>query len=473
MKSTQSRTMFTTTLVFLLALLVLGMALQSLVGEYLTNAAFERLDQDSKVLAELISAYHVDGSMDGSQLLVNLDLTARVSGMDAVICDSQGRVLLRSDYENSKDLKIPKAYLDQITASGLRHYTGMLQGLYSDVRYLSARPVYGIIGLRPVGYVIASSPVAETRQMQQKISGIFTMGALVVAAISVLAMSFFSRQQSYPLQEMARKARAFGHGDLDARVCIQGNESREVEELAIAFNNMASSLQKAEYSRQEFVANVSHELKTPMTTIGGYIDGMLDGTIPPEKQRHYMQIVSDETKRLSRLVRSMLDISQLQSEGGIPVEKMTRFDMEECAGQMLITFEQKIVSRDIQVEVDMPECPVYTVAQQDYISQVIYNLLDNAVKFCPQGGTLTLKIREAGSKIYVSVGNDGKTIPPEELSLLFDRFHKIDKSRNENRDGWGLGLYIVKTIVGLHGEDISVTSMDGRTEFTFTLPLVG
>ncbi len=472
MKSTQSRTLLTATIVFLLALLALGMALQSLVGEYLVSNAFERLDQDSQVLADLVSAYYADGTMDGSQFLVNLDLTTRVSGIDAVICDSQGRIILSSDHENYQELKISKGYLEQVTASGLSHYTGMLQGLYGDARYISARPVYGIIGLRPVGYVIASSPVSETRQVLQKISGIFTVGALVVMAVSVVAMSYFSRLQNYPLQEMARKARAFGHGDLDARVRITGSESREVEELAIAFNNMASSLQKAEYSRQEFVANVSHELKTPMTTIGGYIDGMLDGTIPPEKQRHYMQIVSDETKRLSRLVRSMLDISQLQSEGGIPAEKMTRFDVEECAGQMLITFEQKIMSKDIRVEVDMPECPIYTVAQQDYISQVIYNLLDNAVKFCPQGGTLALKIRESGSKIYVSVGNGGQTIPPEELSLLFDRFHKIDKSRNENRDGWGLGLYIVKTIVGLHGEDISVTSMDGRTEFTFTLPLV-
>ncbi len=472
MRGTQSRTLLTATIIFLVALLALGMALQSMVGQYLTGSAFERLDQDSRVLADLVSAYHVDGNIGSAQLLVNLDLTTRVSGIDAVICDNQGRILLSSNHENYQDLKLSKAYLEQITASGLSHYTGMLQGLYADARYISARPVYGVIGLRPVAYVIASSPVAETRQVQQKISGIFSMGALVVMAVSVAAMGYFSRLQSFPLQEMARKARAFGHGDLDARVRITGSESREVEELAIAFNNMASSLQKAEYSRQEFVANVSHELKTPMTTIGGYIDGILDGTIPPEKQRHYMQIVSDETKRLSRLVRSMLDISQLQSEGGIPAEKMTRFDVEECAGQMLITFEQKIMSKDIQVEVDMPECPIYTVAQQDYISQVIYNLLDNAVKFCPQGGTLALKIRESGSKIYISVGNDGKTIPPEELSLLFDRFHKIDKSRNENRDGWGLGLYIVKTIVGLHGEDISVTSMDGRTEFTFTLPLV-
>ena len=147
-------------------------------------------------------------------------------------------------------------------------------------------------------------------------------------------------------------------------------------------------------------------------------------------------------------------------------------DLEECAGQMLITFEQKITSKNLNVDVDMPLHPVYTIANQDYISQVIYNLLDNAVKFCPEGGTLGLKIREGGNKAYVSISNDGETIPPEELPLVFDRFHKLDKSRSQNRDGWGLGLYIVKTIVCSHGEKISVTSRDGKTEFTFTMPLV-
>ena len=168
----------------------------------------------------------------------------------------------------------------------------------------------------------------------------------------------------------------------------------------------------------------------------------------------------------------MLDISRLQSEGGIPEEKKTHFDLEETVGRVLITFEQKINNKNLQVEVDMPEHPVYTMACQDYITQVVYNLLDNAVKFCPQGGRLGLKIREGGSKAYVSVSNEGDTIPPEELSLVFDRFHKLDKSRSRNKDGWGLGLYIVKTIVCSHGENISVTSKDGKTEFTFTMPLV-
>jgi signal transduction histidine kinase len=266
-------------------------------------------------------------------------------------------------------------------------------------------------------------------------------------------------------------ARSFGHGDLDARVKLAEDYSEEVEELALAFNNMAQELQKSEYQRKEFVANVSHELKTPMTTIGGYVDGMLDGTIAPEQQSRYLRIVSDETKRLSRLVRSMLDISQLQEQGAIPDSKKSCFDVSECAGQVLITFEQKILDKDLQVQVELPEHPVMTFACQDYITQVIYNLVDNAVKFCPQGGTLGLEIRPGQKKLYVSVSNSGQAIPAKELPLVFDRFHKLDKSRSQNRDGWGLGLYIVKTLVCSHGEDISVTSDEEKTEFTFTLPV--
>ena len=230
-------------------------------------------------------------------------------------------------------------------------------------------------------------------------------------------------------------------------------------------------MQISEYQRQDFVANVSHELKTPMTTISGSVDGILDGTIPESRHDHYLQIVSDETKRLSRLVRSMLDISQLQSQD-IPEEKKMHFDLEEAVGQVLITFEKKINDKHLEVDVEMPEHPVFTIANRDYVTQVIYNLLDNAVKFCPEGKTLGVRIREGGSKAYISISNQGDTIPAEELPLVFDRFHKLDKSRSKNRDGWGLGLYIVKTIVCSHGENISVTSRDGKTEFTFTMPLV-
>ena len=474
MRSAQSRNFFTAVIVFLLALLILGIALRSLVADYLTENTFQQLENDSAVLSQLAAAYHADGGLGNMQFLINLDVAARVSQTDALICGPTGRILFCSDSTNGcthQSLAFSQDFVDRVVASGGTRDTSPLRQLYGDIRYISAAPIYAASG-EFLGIVVVSAPTANTEAALRSITGYFVTGSALVLLVCLVSMAYLSKYHNNPLREVTKAASAFGHGDLDARVRISDSFPQEVEELALAFNNMASSLQKSEYQRQEFVANVSHELKTPMTTISGYVDGMLDGTIPPEKHSHYMRLVSEETKRLSRLVRSMLDVSMLQSEGSIPEEKMMRFDICEAAGQMLITFEQKILAKELNVHVDFPEYPTHTIANRDYISQVIYNLLDNAVKFCPNGKTLEMKIQESGEKIFVSVSNEGKTIPPEELPLVFDRFHKIDKSRSQNRDGWGLGLYIVKTIVGYHGEDISVTSLDGRTEFTFTLPLV-
>ena len=473
MKSTFGRSFSVFAGILLVALTVLGGSFQVMVQDFLTDTTFDSLEQDAQIIADLAASYMEDDSLSGREFLMNLDIASKVSGSDAVICNSDGKVTICSDSLfgcKHMGLYVNEEYLQKVLSQGSDRATGLIKGLYTEERFLVALPVTAADGDR--GIIIVSSPSASVNQVLTRISNIFLTTAVCVILVSVAAVSFFARRESKPLQDMAKAANAFGHGDLEARVKIEEGNSEEMEELALAFNNMACSLQKSEYRRQEFVANVSHELKTPMTTISGYVDGMLDKTIPEDKWPHYLQIVSDETKRLSRLVRSMLDISQLQSEGGIPDEKKIHFDLEDCCGSVLITFEKKIEDKGLNVEVDMPEHPVYTFANEDYITQVIYNLIDNAVKFCPRGKTLGLKIREGGAKVYVSVSNEGDTIPPEELPLVFDRFHKLDKSRSQNRDGWGLGLYIVKTIVCSHGENISVTSRDGKTEFTFTLPLV-
>ncbi|MDO5400009.1 MAG: ATP-binding protein [Eubacteriales bacterium] len=473
MKTSFSRSFFTAAAILLVALTILGASFQLQVNRFLKDTAVGQMQQDAQVIANLAAAYSLDGSLNSHEFLLNLDVVSKVTDSDAVICDENGNVILCSDALTGcehQGLRLNADYMKKVIANGGDTATGTIRGLYSDQRYVVSAPI--LSGDRVSGVVVVSTPTSGTTAIMNQISNLFLTAAIFVVLISVLAVTAFARRESKPLRDLAQAANAFGHGDLDARVRVEENSSEEMEELALAFNNMAVSLQKSEYQRQEFVANVSHELKTPMTTISGYVDGILDGTIPPDRRDHYLHIVSDETKRLSRLVRSMLDISQLQKEEGIPEEKKIHFDLEECAGQVLITFEKKITDKKLNVQVDMPEHPVYTMASPDYITQVIYNLLDNAVKFCPEGGALGLKIREGGSKAYVSISNDGKTIPPEELPLVFDRFHKLDKSRSENRDGWGLGLYIVKTIVCSHGENISVTSRDGKTEFTFTMPLV-
>ena len=474
MKTTFSRFFFTTAIILLLSLIVVGTTFQVLVEDYLAESAIDELQQNSIAIANLASAYSAEGPMINRDFMVNLDITAQLSGSDVLVCDARGVVVLCSDSVTGCDhqhLRVDEAYLNKVIANGGDRATGMIPDLYPEPRYVVSSPITDFITGKNLGIIIVSSPTDSTGAIMSRISNIFMAVSILVVLISAVAIVVVVRRQSDPLHHMAQVARSFGHGDLDARVRLAEDYPEEVEELALAFNNMAQELQKSEYQRREFVANVSHELKTPMTTISGYIDGILDGTIPEYRHRYYLQIVSDETKRLSRLVRSMLDISRLQ-DGSVPEEKKVHFDMEEALGQVLITFEKKITDKNLNVDVDMPDHPVYTHACQDYVTQVIYNLIDNAVKFCPAGGTLGLKIEQGGGKVYVSVSNEGETIPSEELPLVFDRFHKIDKSRSQNRDGWGLGLYIVRTLVSSHGENISVTSRDGKTTFTFTMPLV-
>ena len=474
MKSSFGRNFLSASLILLLTLILLGSVFQQLTDNYLTDFTFRRLDENADTISRLATSF-VTGDGERREFLINLDMASRLSGTDIVICNSEGRVVLCSDSPFSCQhlrLQVNQQYLDKVVQTGYDSATGLVRGLYDDARYLVSMPITNENTDQAVGIVIVSVPTATVSALLDRLANYYLCTALIVVLVFIIISAVFMGRQSRPLQEMARAANAFAHGDLDSRVRVEENASEELQDLTVAFNNMASSLQKSEYQRQEFVANVSHELKTPMTTISGYVDGILDGTIPEAKRDHYLRIVSDETKRLARLVRSMLDISQLQSEEGIPDEKKMNFDMGECAGQVLLTFEKKINDKHLEVSVDMPEHPVYTFANPDSITQVIYNLLDNAIKFCPEGGNLGLTIREGGKKVYVSVSNDGDTIPPEELPLVFDRFHKLDKSRSKNRDGWGLGLYIVKTIVCKHGENISVTSRDGKTEFTFTMPLV-
>ncbi|MGM9600591.1 MAG: sensor histidine kinase [Faecousia sp.] len=475
MRTTFSRTFFPAAMVLLAALMVVGIALNLLVSSYMKEQAVSSLETDGQAICELASVYYSsEASSSGHEFMLNLTLTSRVSGADAVIFDKDGILLLCSDAPFGCDhqgLQVNSAYLERVLKTGKAVDTGVFKGLYPESRYVVSQPLYDAVSGELLGFVMVSAPTKDYLAVEKRISNIYLVISLLVVAAAMVIMNFYARQQSNPLRTLAKTASDFGHGDLNARVRLDKIYTREIEELALAFNNMASSLQKTEYQRQEFVANVSHELKTPMTTISGYVDGILDGTIPPERQEHYMRIVSDETKRLSRLVRSMLDISRLQDQP-IPEEKKTRFDLLECIGRVLVTFEGKINGKSLQVEVDFPDCPVYTWADQDSIIQVIYNLLDNAVKFCPQGGDLRIRVTQTDQKAYVGIANSGQTIPADELHLVFDRFHKLDKSRSENRDGWGLGLYIVKTIISSHGENISVTSHDNRTEFSFTLPIV-
>ena len=475
MKSTFSRLFTTLVSILLVAMILIGVSFGWLLNRHLTRQTISSLQNDAQVIAQLVQASYSDRSFSDQDFYVALTVAVAVSGSDAVICDASGSLILCGKSPMGCEhvgLQLEQTYLDKVFAENGCVDTGIIQGLYEERRYVVSQPVYDNLTNRPLALVMVSAPIDMALTMLSQTSETFLVIAILIIVLSVILLVVFLRRQSRPLRAMAAAARSFGHGNFGTRVQADKHHTEEMQELALAFNNMAASLEKGERHRQEFVANVSHELKTPMTTIAGYVDGILDGTIPPEKGRQYLTLVSSETKRLNRLVRSMLDISRLREQGGYPEESKTQFDLSELAGQVLISFEQKINDKQLDVQVDLPDHSVFTHANQDAITQVVYNLVDNAVKFCPEGGVLGLTIREGSGKLYLSISNTGETIPPEELSLLFERFHKLDKSRSQNRDSWGLGLYIVKTIVDSHEENISVTSIEGKTTFTFTLPMV-
>lgn len=393
-----------------------------------------------------------------------------ISESDMLLCDRDGIVLCDTTNVYS-GAAITPSVVDQVINQG--SYSGMSDlGLYSQRHFVSGVPIYLQTSEgRSAEFLIFMSASAETLiTLWKSLATLFFFTAVVVLCIAFISSSIFSLQQVKPMREMAGVVRRFGQGEYDLRADDYSRKD-EIGELAQAFNAMADSIASSEQQRQEFVANISHELKTPMTTISGFTNGILDGTIPPEKVNDSLQVISSETARLSRLVRRMLDVSALQARE--TVQSQVEFDVSETMVQVVISLEGKIKGRCLDMDVHIPDDPVLVWGDPDGITQVCYNLLDNAAKFAAPGTAIAVSITTKGSKAYISVKNHGETIPPEELSMIFDRFHKSDRSRSIDKEGVGLGLYIVKTILNNHKENITVTSRDGITEFIFTLALAG
>ncbi len=295
-------------------------------------------------------------------------------------------------------------------------------------------------------------------------ASLFAFGALL------LFFRFLAKELILPLRKLNRAAESFAKGDFSGR--LDEETGGEVTPMFRAFNQMASRVEENEKLRQTFVSNISHDLRTPLTTIGGFIQNMAAGTIPPERQGHYFKIITDEVDRLARLVQTLLETSRMTS--GERKYLFAPMDLCELARITFLSFENRLEEKNLEVEFEAEPDSILTFADQDAIQQVIYNLIDNAIKFTPQNGTLSIRASLQGEKALFSVKNSGEGIPEEELRNLFDRFYKSDRSRGLDKKGMGLGLFIAKTIINAHGEEIWVESRVGDfTQFIFSLPLAG
>ena len=455
----------------LLAFVILGGVFVGVGRGLLLRERQNAIEGDVVELSRLASAYTQGGSLDDWDFRLLLSAIAQSTGNHCFVTDTDGVVITCSDTEIVCEHigKTPGALpVSALRENGYFSAATDLGGFYAERRYVAALPVVSPTGA-VTAYIFAASSISDVMQSWNMLLRTFRITAVSVMLALVLVCYIAARISSRPLTEMAEASVKLARGDFSARV--SGDErSDELGALAASFNRMAESLERSEKRRSDFIANVAHEMKTPMTSISGFADGILDGTIPKDQADRYLETISSETKRLNRLVRSMLDLSRMQSAGTEELRARS-FDAADLLIRSLVVFESKINAKRLEVNAMIPEDPMLVRGDADAINQVVYNLLENAVKFSEEGGELGVSLFKHGEKAYISVKNRGPTIPGEELPLIFDRFHKTDKSRAADREGYGLGLYIVKTILINHGEDIAVTSRDGVTEFVFSLTL--
>ena len=472
MKSIYLRNFAATATMVALCFLIVAVAFVGIGRSFVLEEYQGTMEKSADEIARVASAIGENDGLTSWALSMNLSSISNSTGNHIFLTDTTGQIVSCSDRTALCEhigRHVPAAVLSQTERQGRYDQIGNLDGLYPKERFIVAKPITGHDG-GTEGYVFVTNGIDSILGAWSTFLGV---AALVVLGVFIAAMvmSFvYSKRMARPLDEIAAASRKFARGDFSVRVRQEEDPTDEMGALIDSFNKMADSLESAEARRSEFIANISHELRTPMTTIAGFADGILDGTIPKEDEEKYLRSIRDETRRLSRLVRDMLDVSQMRARAADPTRRQD-FDLTELILQTLLSFESRATKKNLDVDPQLPDNHIMVYADKDAITQVIYNLLDNAVKFAAPGSCITLRLYREGKKAYVSVKDRGETIPAEDLPFIFDRFHKSDRSRSLDKDGVGLGLYLVKAIINSHDEDIAVKSADGTTEFVFTLPL--
>ena len=398
---------------------------------------------------------------------------ARVAKEDTItvlVTDEEGRVQMAASPDGKAYLlpgsKLPPDIAQQVRSTGSYAAVGSLGVLTATSSYTVGTTVKDDAGeVRAMVFVSTQDPA--TAGVVRHSTQTLVLILLITLTVMLILSFILSQHVTSPLKAIASAAKEFAAGNFEVRV-PEDNRCYEIDELAVSFNNMARDLDQLEELTRGFISNVSHEFKTPMTTIGGFVDGMIDGTIPPDQHDKYLRIIAEETRRLSRMVGRMLDAAKIQS--GELLLAPAPFDFSEMTSQIILSFEQKIEKKKLEVDCELDD-RLMVMGDRDHLYRAVYNLVDNAVKFIEEGGSLTLRAHPEGTFCAFSITNTGAGISSEDLPHVFDRFYKADRSRSLDKTGAGLGLYIVKNIINLHGGEIAVRSNDGETEFSFTLPL--
>ncbi|MBE6903143.1 MAG: HAMP domain-containing histidine kinase [Ruminococcaceae bacterium] len=427
----------------------------------------KELVQVSKRVADTVSSfYEFPSSLDERAFKNTLSFFSDSTDCMIFITDVTGDIWAYVG-SSTPPKQISHNLIEQTYKDGILTHMGKLDNLLQRKSFCVAIPYYSRGG-SVLGVVVMAYPFINFYEPFKEITLISVLAVLAALFVSYVVMYVVVERMLRPIKAMSMAVKEMANGDFSRTIPVIGTD--EISELSESFNEMAHSLGELEEMRYSFISNVSHELKTPMTTISGFVDGMLDGTIPLENHGHYLEIVSNESKRLTRLVNTLLDATRI-SEGKVKFN-MIEFDVCSMITDIAETLQMEFDKKDIKVFVNVAKNPLVTVADEDAIYRVVYNIAENAIKFTQPGGKISFSVATDNKKIFVGIKNTGEGIKQTDIPYVFDRFFKADKSRGVDAKGVGLGLYMAKQIIKAHKENIWVNSVYKEyAEFVFTLPL--
>lgn len=465
LKTIFAKLMGTYLIIMFLALALLGGLIAQLFQNYYFTEKEELLVAQGKEINRLVSQY-LHGNITIDHLTGKLETMDRILNARIWIADAHGLIYEESGSEQDRWLgtRLDRSEVQLILQGKTITKIGRYGNRFDAAMLSVAVPL--VLNGEVRGATLLHLPIFGIEQSLGKVYKLIWAAALIAVGLGSILIYLMSRKFAKPLYQMNSVALQLAKGKFDQQVEIHGED--EIAQLGQSFNFMAAQLNKLELMRREFIANVSHELRSPLTSIKGFVQAMLDGTVPVETQGKYLSMVFEETTRMTRLVNDLLDIASIDG-GRVQLEKSV-FDLGELAAKVVRILQPQIVAKALKVEQEIKPDEFWVEADQHQIEQVLVNLVNNAIGFTPDQGSIALEVSAQGKRVIISVKDSGIGIPKEDLEYIWERFYKVDKARIRTRGGTGLGLAIVKRIIDAHGEEIWVHSkVNEGTQFSFTL----
>ena len=448
------------------SIFVIATLTSDLMKTYLTDSQADTLHREASILASRYGISALSDDADTSVLLHELEPFGTYLKASVWVVDTQGNVALSVGAGYTGTAPSAAADFDPTLYCAPSYQTGNFYGTLQKECLSVSAPVTS--GVRTRGYVLIHQPLSVINMQLSNLLRIVSLTFLIIFILSLSIYGTFVIFVQMPMREIIKATSEYAKGNLEYQIDI--DRSDEIGRLAASLNDMAGKLNEIEETQKKFIANVSHDFRSPLTSIKGYSEAIADGTIPPEMMDKYLGIIVFETERLTDLTEDLLTLSDFDLSG--MNLSMSEFDINEAIKSTAASFEGRCIEKHIRIELLFADRTTMVKADRGKIQQVLYNLLDNAVKFSSDDSAITVETTVMGPKVRISVKDYGIGIPKESIGKIWDRFYKTDLSRGLDKKGTGLGLAIVKEIVQGHGETINVISTEGvGSEFIFTLPL--